>query len=294
MQEHAAPAGTPRVAQAAQDGAPTGPIKGVLFDLDGTIYLGDVLIPGAARAIATLKGAGLKIGYLTNKPIEPRDAYARKLSRLGVPTDPEEVVTSSLVLAGWLRRHLPGATLFVVGELPLREELAGAGFVLSDDPARVDVVVAAFDRTFDYRKLTIAMRAIKRGARFVATNPDRTCPTPDGELPDCAAVVGAIEGCTGRRVEMIAGKPSAVMLDVALERLAIGRRECLMVGDRLETDILMGRRAGVRTALVLSGIARREDLAAGDPAQRPDFVVDTVGDLPALLAAAGLLVHGNV
>jgi phosphoglycolate/pyridoxal phosphate phosphatase family enzyme len=288
MQEHAAPA------EASPAAVPSGPIKGILFDLDGTIYLGDALIPGAARAIETLKGAGVRIGYLTNKPIEPRDAYARKLTRLGVPTGPEEVVTSSLVLAGWLRRQLPGATLFVVGEAPLLAELAGAGFVLTDDPARVDVVVAAFDRTFDYRKLTIAMRAIKRGARFVATNPDRTCPTPEGEIPDCAAVVGAIEGCTGRRVEMIAGKPSAVMLDVALERLAIGRRDCLMVGDRLETDILMGRRAGVRTALVLSGIARREDLVAGDPAERPDFVVDAVGDLPALLDAAGLLVHGSV
>jgi phosphoglycolate/pyridoxal phosphate phosphatase family enzyme len=288
MQEHAAPAGTSPV------DVHSGAIKGILFDLDGTIYLGDALISGAARAIATLKGAGVKIGYLTNKPIEPRDAYARKLTRLGVPTVPEEVVTSSLVLARWLRRQLPGATLFVVGEVPLQAELAGAGFVLTDDPAQVDVVVAAFDRTFDYRKLTIAMRAIKRGARFVATNPDRTCPTPEGEIPDCAAVVGAIEGCTGQRVEMIAGKPSAVMLDVALERLAVDPRDCLMVGDRLETDILMGRRAGVRTALVLSGIARREDLVAGDPAERPDFVVDTVGDLPALLGAAGLLVHGSV
>lgn len=258
-------------------------VRGVLFDLDGTVYLGDALIPGAVRTIATLKGRGIGVAYLSNKPIEPRAAYATKLSRLGVPTMPEEVVTSSFVMARWLRREAPGATLFVVGEPPLLEELEVAGFTLSDDPARVDVVVAALDRTFDYCKLSIAMEAIKRGARFVATNPDRTCPVPGGEIPDCAAVIGALEGCTGRRVEAVVGKPSPLMLDVALERLRLAPAECLMVGDRLETDILMGRRAGVPTALVLTGVARREDVDAA-PETTPDLVLESIADLPHVLA----------
>src|SRR5262249_58780740 len=115
------------------------------------------------------------------------------------------------VLARWLQREAPGATLFVVGEAPLKAELAAAGFTVVEDDAPVDVVVAALDRTFDYRKLSQAMRAIKGGARFVATNPDRTCPVAGGEIPDCAAVIGAIEGCTGHAVETIVGKPSLLM-----------------------------------------------------------------------------------
>jgi arabinose operon protein AraL len=124
----------------------------------------------------------------------------------------------------------------------------------------------------------------------VATNPDRTCPLPEGEVPDCAAVIGALEGCTGKQVEVVAGKPSPVMLEIALGVLGLGAGDCLMAGDRLETDILMANRAGVRSALVLSGVTRSADLrAAGAPeagpdgAPRPDAVLDSLADLPALL-----------
>jgi phosphoglycolate/pyridoxal phosphate phosphatase family enzyme len=263
-------------------GRPGGPVRGVLFDLDGTVYLGDSLIPGAAEVIAALKARGVAVAYLSNKPIEPRSAYARKLTRLGIPTAPEEVVTSSFVLARWLRQEAPDATLFVIGEPPLLEELTGAGFRLTDDPARVDVVVAALDRGFDFRKLSIAMAALKLGARFVATNPDRTCPVAGGEIPDCAAVIGALEGCTGREVEVVVGKPSPLMLKVALDRLGLGPEDCLIVGDRLETDVRMGRQAGIRTALVLTGVTRPGDLP-GEPDTRPDVVLDSVRDLPRLL-----------
>jgi arabinose operon protein AraL len=263
-------------------GRPNGPVRGVLFDLDGTVYLGDALIPGAAGAIATLKARGVAVAYLSNKPIEPRSAYAGKLTRLGIPTATEEVVTSSFVLARWLSQEAPGATLFVIGEPPLLEELTGAGFRLADDPGRVDVVVAALDRGFDYRKLSIAMAALKLGARFVATNPDRTCPVDGGEIPDCAAVIGALEGCTGRKVEAVVGKPSPLMLEVALDQIGLGPEDCLIVGDRLETDVQMGRRAGIRTALVLTGVTRPSDLP-DDPDARPDVVLESVRDLPRLL-----------
>ena len=266
------------------------PVRGVLLDLDGTVYLGETLIPGAGEAIRAVKGAGVQVAYLTNKPLQPRAAYAQKLTRLGVATAPHEVVTSSTVLARWLRQHAPGATLYVIGEPPLLAELRQAGFALSHDPQEIDVVVAAFDRGFDYRKLTIGMTAIRRGARFVATNPDRSCPMPEGEIPDCAAVIGALEGCTGKQVEVVMGKPSAVMLEMALQVLGLGAGDCLMAGDRLETDILMANRAGVRSALVLSGVTRPADLRrASAPdggstgAPRPDAVLDALGDLPALL-----------
>ena len=136
----------PDLPAGAPDGPLGRPVRGVLLDLDGTVYLGQALIPGAGEAIRAVKGAGVRVAYLTNKPLQPRGAYAEKLTRLGVATAPPEVVTSSSVLARWLRRHAPGATLFVIGEPPLLAELSDAGFALSDDPPQIEVVVAAFDR----------------------------------------------------------------------------------------------------------------------------------------------------
>lgn len=251
---------------------------GYLLDLDGTIYRGDRLLPGAREAVATLRAAGARLLFLSNKPIETRADYARKLTRLGLPTRDDEVLNSGLVMAEYLRRQAPGARLFVIGEPPLVEEMRAAGFAVTEDPARVDVVVIAFDRTFDYRKLDIALQASRRGARLVATNPDRTCPVDGGEVPDCAAMIGAVEGATGRRVEAIVGKPSPLTVEAALARLGgLGASEVLMVGDRLETDIQMGNRAGIDTALVLTGVTRREDLA-GSP-WRPTHLIEHVGDV---------------
>lgn len=225
--------------------------------------------------------------FLSNKPIQTREHYAEKLNRLGVPVAVDDVLNSSSVMAHYLTRRAPGASLFVVGEEPLLDELRRAGFEVVEDPSRrgwkVDYVVAAFDRTFDYAKLNHAMQAIKRGARFVATNPDRTCPVDEGEvreIPDCAGMIGAIEGVTGVRVEEIVGKPSPLMVEAALAALGgLRPADCLMAGDRLETDILMGRRAGIATALVLSGIATREMAEAAPGDERPDYVLETIAGL---------------
>jgi NagD protein len=251
---------------------------GYLLDLDGTIYRGDRLLPGAREAVEALRAAGAGLLFLSNKPIETRADYARTLTRLGLPTRDDEVLNSGLVMADYLQRHARGARLFVIGERPLVEEMRAAGFEVTEDPSRIDVVVIAFDRTFDYRKLDIALQASKRGARLVATNPDRTCPVDGGEIPDCAAMIGAVEGATGRRVEAIVGKPSPLMIEAALARLG-GRpaSEVLMVGDRLETDIQMGNRAGMDTALVLTGVTRREEVAGS--AWRPTHVLEHVGEV---------------
>jgi HAD superfamily hydrolase (TIGR01450 family) len=173
----------------------------------------------------------------------------------------------------------------VIGEPPLVEELRAAGLAPVDD-ARVDYVVVAFDRTFDYRKLDVALQAVKRhGARLVGTNPDRTCPVEGGEIPDAAGMIGAVEGVTGRRVDPVVGKPSPITLRVALDRLGLLAADCAVVGDRLETDIAMGRAAGLGTILVLTGITR-----AGDPEiarWRPDHVVGSLGELLDGVAASG-------
>ena len=252
------------------------PYRGWLFDLDGTVYLGERLIPGADAAIAALRAAGRRVAFLTNKPLQTRTEYAAKLTRLGVPAAPDDVINSSLVLARYLRDRDPGAPVFVIGEPPMQEEMRAHGFEVRGDE-RVRWVVIAFDRTFDYAKLNTALQAVKQGARLIATNPDRTCPVEGGEIPDCAGMIAAVEAVTDRKVETIVGKPSPIILEVALAALGVPAGEAVMVGDRIDTDIVMGRRLGLGTVLVLSGVTRADDPRIA--AVAPDHVVRSIEDL---------------
>jgi len=257
-------------------------LRGFILDMDGTIYLSDHALPGAVETIAALRRRGFKVVFISNKPLEPGLAYAAKLTRFGIPTRPEEVITSGSVLSRHLAQVAPKARVFVIGEPPLLEEMRQAGLQLTEDPAQIDYVVAAFDRTFDYRKWNIAFQAIKfHGSHFVATNPDRTCPVEGGELPDCAGIIAALEATTGKQVELIAGKPSPMMIQAGGALLGVPIGQCLVVGDRLETDILMGRKAGARTAVVLTGVTRREDLATS-PVQ-PECVLENISGILDLL-----------
>jgi NagD protein len=251
--------------------------SGYVFDLDGTIYLGDALLPGARHTVETLREMGARVVFLSNKPLETRADYAAKLTHLGIPTSPDEVINSSWVMARWLAQEAPGAALFVIGEQPLLDELREAGFHLTEEPDEIDFVVASFDRTFAYHKLQVAFDAIRAGARFVATNADRYCPVPEGGLPDAAATIGAVEGCTGKQVEVVVGKPSPITVRAILDRLELPASECIIIGDRLETDMLMGIEAGMATAVVLTGVTTPDLLAASDI--RPDYVLDRIDEL---------------
>jgi NagD protein len=248
-----------------------------IFDQDGTIYLGDDLLPGAAETIAALRKAGKRTIFISNNPTKTREQYALKLTKLGIPTPVADIVNSSFVLVQWLLRNVPDARVFVVGEEPLKGELRNAGFDLSEKAGEITVVVASFDRTFDYHKLQIAFDAIKAGARLVATNPDRYCPTPTGGEPDCAAMIAAIEACTGERCDPIVGKPSPIMVEMIMSMLNLPPGECMMVGDRLETDIKMGIDAGMATCLVLTGDATREKLSLSGLI--PTMVVERIDEL---------------
>ena len=248
-----------------------------IFDQDGTIYLGEQPLPGAAETIAALRAAGKRTIFLSNNPTKTREQYAAKLTRLGIPTPIEDIVNSSFVLVQWLLCEAPAARLFVVGEEPLKSDLRAAGFVLSEEAGEIDIVVASFDRTFDYRKLQIAFDAIRAGARLVATNPDRYCPVPGGGEPDCAAMIAAIEACTGVRCDPIVGKPSPIMVATITAMLGLPPERCIMVGDRLETDITMGIDAGMATCLVLTGDADRARLAASGLA--PTLVLERLDGL---------------
>lgn len=250
---------------------------GYAFDLDGTIYLGDVLLPGADRTVAALRDAGRPVIFLSNNPLRTRADYAAKLIALGIPATPDDVINSSYVLVRHLRQTVPEADLFVIGEASVKDELQAAGLRLTDDPREIDIVVACFDRTFDYRKLQIAFDAIRDGARFIATNRDAYCPTPSGGLPDCGAIIAAIETATGHAVEEVVGKPSAIMGAALLERLGVPAADCLIAGDRPETDVAMGIATGMATALVLTGVTPPERAGAVRP--QPDFIVERLEQL---------------
>jgi HAD superfamily hydrolase (TIGR01450 family) len=252
---------------------------GYAFDLDGTVHIGGTPLPGAVETLARIRAAGRPVVFVTNNPLHTAEDYASMLRDLGIEASAADVVTATDALVSYLTAAHPAARLLVVGETPLRRTLVASGFAVTDEPNATDVVVASFDRSFDYAKLYAAYRAVRlHGARLVATNPDPYCPTPDGGLPDCAAMLAAIEACTGARAEAIAGKPSSHMAAAVLDRLGSGA-PAAMVGDRLATDMVMARRAGLVGVLVLTGATRPADLAACDPARRPDYVIQDLSEL---------------
>ncbi len=250
---------------------------GYIFDLDGTVYLGNSLLPTAFETISWLRQQGKRTVFLSNNPTQSREAYAAKLTRLGLKTPVSDVINSSFVMVDFLSKRMPGARLFVVGEASLCEELQRAGFILTDNATRVDAVIASFDRTFAYHKLQIAFDAIRNGARFFATNADRYCPVPGGGQPDAAAMIAAIEACTNTQVEAVVGKPSLHMAEAILSLLKIAPEDCVMIGDRLETDVLMGLNAGMSGALTLTGATSETDLAKSKI--RPSYVLYQLANL---------------
>lgn len=248
-----------------------------IFDLDGTVYLGEAMLPTAQETITHLRGLGKRTVFLSNNPTHTREEYAAKLTRLGLPTPAYDVINSSYVMADFLTKQMPEAKLFVVGEESLCEELRRAGFQLTDNALEVDAVIASFDRTFVYRKLQIAFDAIRHGARFFATNADRYCPVPGGGEPDAAAMIAAIEACTGTQVEAVVGKPSHHMAEAILTLLEISPDRCIMTGDRLETDVQMGLNAGMAGALTLTGATTEAVLAQSTI--KPTYVIRRLSDL---------------
>jgi len=252
---------------------------GYVFDLDGTLYLGDRLLPGAAETVAAIRQRGARLAFLTNKPLERPAAYAAKLRALGIPAADDEVVSSTDALLRYLRESAPDARILPIAEPLIGHLLAEAGFgtVALDEPEAADLVVVSWDRTFDYAKLVAAFRAVRHGARLVATNPDPFCPLPDGDLPDCAAMLAAIEACTGVRAEAIVGKPSVHMAATLLERLALPADDTVLAGDRLLTDVRMAHEVGMASALVLTGATDADALRRSSVT--PDFVLAGVADL---------------
>jgi HAD superfamily hydrolase (TIGR01450 family) len=254
------------------------PFDAYIFDLDGTIYLDDELIPGAEETIAHLRAAGARVAFVTNHPLHPATHYAERLTRLGIPTDAAEIVTSVDALVRYLNQGHPGRTVLPIAEGEVRRRLTAEGYALTDDPRAAEVVVVSFDRTFDYAKLLAGYRAVReRGAPIVATNPDPFCPTRDGGLPDCAAMLAALEACTGARAEAVVGKPSRHMVAAVLDRLAVAPEATAVIGDRPATDVAMGQSIGATGILVLSGATSEAEARAAEV--RPEHTLHSIRDL---------------
>lgn len=262
--------------------APDRLYAGYVFDLDGTIYLGSELLPGAARLVAALREMQRKVVFVSNNPTRDPEEYARKLTDLGLRTPASHVINTVVTTTDWLADNAPDATVFPVSEEPLKRALRERGIRISENPAEIDIVIASYDRQFEYRKLQIAFDAIRgpRRARLIATNPDRFCPFPDGRgEPDAAAITAAIETCANTRCELHFGKPGPVMLHAIAKALELSPEDCVLTGDRLTTDIQAAREASMASALVLTGETDPRSVADIPDDEQPDYVLDRVDRL---------------
>ncbi len=253
---------------------------GYLIDMDGVLYRGAQMIPGAERFVRALRAADVPFLFLTNNSQRTRRDVATKLRRLGIDAGEEHVFTCAMATARFLARQKPNGTAYVIGEGGLLTALHNNGYAIVDrDP---DYVVVGEGRTFTFEGIEAALNMILGGAKLVATNMDPNCPTQHGVRPGCGAVVAMLEAAGGVRAFSV-GKPSPVMLRGARKELGLSSAQTVVIGDTMETDILGGAQLGYKTILVLSGSTRRDDL--GRYAYRPDLVVDSIADLdPAQLA----------
>jgi phosphoglycolate/pyridoxal phosphate phosphatase family enzyme len=264
-------------------------IKAVVLDLDGVVVLGQAQVEGAAQAIGKLKGMGLRIAYLSNNSSMSREGLCAKLNRLGVPAELQEVYPSSYAVANYIAKNYPGKSVYALTTGGIDEELAKKGVKIVHDET-AEVVAAGLDKNITFQKITIAFRAIRAGAPFIASNEDMSYPVENGkELPGAGATTGALRHTTGAE-PILVGKPSPYMFEMILADYNITKAEAIYVGDRLDVDIEMGKRAGVRTALVLTGIAKKKDIAPS-PA-KPDFVANSIAAIPALVEKLNMPANG--
>lgn len=261
-------------------GEMAGKFKGLILDMDGVLYRGEQALPGAVNLFPSLRAKGIAFILLTNNATLTAQDFSKKLARMGITVHPESILTSAAATADYLQKHFPeGGRVNVLGEAGLVAYMESMpNFRL--DGWQPDFVVAGLDYHFNYDSLQRACSSIRRGAHFIATNADATIPIEGGELwPGAGSIVAAIRTCAGIDPVVI-GKPNTYMAEMALEKLELAAAEVLCVGDRLETDILFGVRAGMSTALVLTGVSRREDIEKSEA--KPTYVFD---NLPSLMAA---------
>lgn len=249
-------------------------VRCFLLDMDGTFYLGDRLLPGALEFLTFLDQQAIKYQFLTNNSSKSQVEYAAKLNQFGVQVSESQIFTSGEATALYLKKTNPGCKIFLVGTPSLESEFLRFGFILSDD--RPDFVVLGFDTTLTYAKIRRLCELVANGVPYIATHPDVNCPTETGYMPDIGAMIEMIAASTGRRPDVIIGKPYPPIVQAVSEMLQLQLSQICMVGDRLYTDIALGK-AGILTVLVLSGETQLDEVPAA-PVQ-PDFVRENLADL---------------
>lgn len=252
-------------------------VKNFLFDMDGTIYLGGKILPAAKELLSYLQQSGRSYLFLTNNSSADRSYYQNKLQNMGIECSIEQILTSGEATVRYLHGQQSGARIYLLGMPSLEQEFRDWGFELTTD--RPDYVVLGFDRTLTYDKLATACNLLRQGVPFVATHADINCPTEDGYIPDCGAMLALIKASCGAEPKVI-GKPNVSFLQMAMDKLGCKREELAMVGDRLYTDILMAKEAKVCAIAVLTGETTVQEIERSD--YKPDLVC---ADLNVLLSA---------
>lgn len=250
-------------------------VRCFLLDMDGTFYLGDKLIEGSLDFLAALERTGRTARFLTNNSSKSAAVYAQKLQRMGVDEKYRDVMTSGHAAAHYCLKKFPGGKCYLLGNPMLAEELTGMGLQLTEDEP--DYVLVAFDTTLDYAKMCKVCDYIREGKPYIATHPDYNCPTETGFIPDMGAIMAFIEASTGRKADIILGKPYGGIVEEALDRTGFKLEEMAMVGDRLYTDVATGVNHGMIGILVLSGEATMEDVAVSDV--KPDLIFGRLSDM---------------
>ncbi len=250
-------------------------IKVFCLDMDGTFYLGDNVITGSMEFLDKLKSTGRDFLFLTNNSSRSVSHYAEKLRKLGLETDENHILSSGQAAAQYLNREHPGKTVYLLGNLSLTAEMEAHGITLNEnDP---DLVLVGFDTTLDYAKMTKVCDFIREGKPYIATHPDFNCPTATGFIPDIGAIMAFIEASTGRKADLIIGKPYGEIVKAACERTNLRPEEMAMVGDRLYTDVRTGVDHGLCAVLVLSGEGVLSDIDKFGI--EPDLIFEKLGDM---------------
>jgi HAD superfamily hydrolase (TIGR01450 family) len=247
-----------------------------IFDLDGTIYRGEHLIPQADEVVNEIKSLGKKIVFVSNKTTGTITDYFSLLKNWGLNINEDEIINSTLVVINYLKRNFNGDSFFAIGEESFVNEIKRSGLKYSADPNEIRILLVTLDRTLNYEKLEIAAKALENGAKFFAANIDDTCPVDSGEVLDAGSTISALEKRTHKKLEQHFGKPSKFMFDEIKNRLNSDPQKTLLIGDRLETDIAMGNKFGIDTALVETGV---KNFVNGLNGYSPTYQLKSVFDI---------------
>ncbi len=253
-----------------------------LFDMDGTLYLGERLYDFTNELLATIKARGGKYMFMTNNSSKSVSDYIKKLARLGIHATEDDFITSSQATGYYLKKNYRGKVLYVCGTESLKAEIRGQGFEITDELERVDVVVMGFDTELTFKKLEDVSKLLllREDIPYIATNPDYVCPTEFGSVPDCGSVCDMLYNVSGRR-PLVIGKPEPLMPILAMDKWGYTKEETVVIGDRIYTDIKSGIAADVSTILVLSGETTREILEKSP--EKPSYVMESGRELLEIL-----------